>query len=225
MKIFSRQKSIKNKYYHLLAVLIVLFFITPFNINKEIRYFIFPLMFLSAIIFSIRALEVKRPLYIFIALTGALAVILSLLFKFFNIPVGWGLQEIPVIIFAFFLLISIALLISKMFSVSKVTSDTIAGGISVYLLLGFLWTILYYAVYIFDCNAFSFPRQSNEFNLFYFSFSTLTTLGYGDIYPINKLAMSLSNLEVVTGQMYIAIFIARLVGLHSTGIKQMDEKC
>lgn len=225
MRDFLRQKPIQNKYYHLLAVLILLFFIAPFNIGKEMRYLIFPLMFLSAILFSIRALEVKRPLYIFIASTGALAVILALLFKFFNTSVGWVLQEIPVIIFVFFLLISIALLISKMFSVSKVTSDTIAGGISVYLLLGFMWTVIYYAVYIFDCNAFSFPHQFNEFNLFYFSFATLTTLGYGDIYPINKLAMSFSNLEAVTGQMYIAIFIARLVGLYSDNARMEGEKC
>ena len=219
MKFFLRHKPVQDKYYHLLAALIVLFFIIPFNIAEEIRYFIFPFMFLSAILFSIRALEVKRSFYIFIALTGVLAVILDLLFKFFNASAGLVLREIPIIIFAIFLLISIALLISRMFSVPRVTSDTIAGGISVYLLLGFMWTVLYYAVYIFDHNAFSFPHQFNEFNLFYFSFATLTTLGYGDIYPINKLAMSLSNLEVITGQMYIAIFIARLVGLHSVGIK------
>jgi hypothetical protein len=48
----------------------------------------------------------------------------------------------------------------------------------------------------------------------YYSFVTITTLGYGDITPITDLANSFSFLEAVTGQLYIAILIARLVGIH-----------
>jgi voltage-gated potassium channel len=48
----------------------------------------------------------------------------------------------------------------------------------------------------------------------YYSFVTLTTLGYGDITPLTPVARSLSLLEAITGQLYIAILIARLVGIH-----------
>ena len=48
----------------------------------------------------------------------------------------------------------------------------------------------------------------------YFSFITLTTLGYGDVVPVQGFARSLSGAEAVTGQLYVAILIARLVGLH-----------
>jgi hypothetical protein len=51
-------------------------------------------------------------------------------------------------------------------------------------------------------------------SLFYFSFTTLTTLGYGDITPAGKFAQVLANMEAIAGQVYLAIFIARLVGLH-----------
>jgi hypothetical protein len=51
-------------------------------------------------------------------------------------------------------------------------------------------------------------------NFLYYSFVTLTTLGYGDITPASSPARSLSTLEAVTGQLYIAILVARLVGLH-----------
>ena len=50
--------------------------------------------------------------------------------------------------------------------------------------------------------------------MMYFSFSTITTLGYGDIVPNSGLAKMLANLEAITGHMYTTIFIARLVGLH-----------
>jgi len=216
MRRYLWQVLASNKYYHLLAVLVAFFFIVPFGTGGPMQHFVFPLMFLSGILFSLRALEVKRAEFLFMALTGVSALAIGILFEFVQAPAAGCriLLEIPIVIYALFLLMSIALLISKMFAVSKVTSDTIAGGISVYLLLGFLWTVFYYAVYIYDPCAFNFPSPSHQYSLFYSSFSTLTTVGYGDISPVNRMAMSLSNLEAITGQMYVAIFISRLVGLH-----------
>jgi len=214
-------KQIENKYYHLLVVLVIFFFIVPLGLTREMRYLVFPVMFLSSILFSLRALEVRMPVFLLVASTGIIAFILTVLFEFFKLSAaGCFLHEVPLLVYALFLLMSIVLLISKMFSASKVNTDTIAGGISVYLLFGFLWTIFYYAIYLFDQKAFNFPSQFNASSLFYFSFSTLTTVGFGDIYPVNKLAMSLSNLEAIVGQMYIAIFISRLVGLHISTTKK-----
>jgi len=215
VKRFRWQPQVKNKYYHLLAILIAFFFIAPFALEQKTFFSIFSLIFLFGIIFSLRASGTKRS----ISLTAAFLVIAAFFFESFlgsSAVSGTALiiHGIPLLIYAVFLLFSIILLISKMFSASQVTSDTIAGGISVYLLFGILWTLLYYLIYLYDPAAFNFSSQFNVYSLFYFSFSTLTTLGYGDIHPINKLAMSLSNLEVITGQMYIAIFISRLVGLH-----------
>ncbi|MDD5669194.1 MAG: ion channel [Candidatus Omnitrophica bacterium] len=221
MRKIGWQLQMKNKYYHLLALLISFFFIAPFISGQVVHFPIFSLVFLLGIMFTLRALEVKRSIFLFIVLIGVLGLISDLFFNYFS-PMyfkqnyQWG----SILIYANFLLVSIVLLISKMFSVSKVTSDTIAGGISVYLLFGFLWTAFYYAIYIFDRRAFNFSSQFSEYSLFYFSFSTITTLGYGDIYPVNKLAMSISNLEVITGQMYVAIFISRLVGLHTGNFKK-----
>ena len=52
-------------------------------------------------------------------------------------------------------------------------------------------------------------------NLSYFSFVTLTTLGYGDIVPVSGPAKTFSTLEAIVGQLYIALLVARLVGLHT----------
>jgi len=105
-----------------------------------------------------------------------------------------------------------------------VTMDKIYGAICVYLLLGMLWAHLYGILEIAQPGSFSFsgstsPRtlveQSDyrdlEQDLGYYSYVTLTTLGYGDITPVTHRARQLSWLEALFGQLYIAITIARLV--------------
>ena len=97
----------------------------------------------------------------------------------------------------------------------KVTEDTLKGGISIYLMIGILWYMFYELILLIDVDAFSIQIENLEtYKLVYFSYTTLTTLGYGDISPLNKLAMALANLEAIIGQMYPAIFIARLVTLY-----------
>ena len=105
----------------------------------------------------------------------------------------------------------------------KVNGDTIKGGIAVFFLIGTVWSLLYNIVYFLDANAFSKSIEAiNLFDsMFYFSFTTLTTLGYGDITPVSDLARTLANLEAITGMMYPSIFIARLVGLYTA--QEMSE--
>ncbi|MBE9170402.1 two pore domain potassium channel family protein [Pleurocapsales cyanobacterium LEGE 06147] len=97
----------------------------------------------------------------------------------------------------------------------QVDGDILKGGVSVFFLIGILWTFIYQIVLILDSHAFSHSKEIEEYNyLFHFSFTTLTTLGYGDITPINQFAMNLANLEAIVGMMYPSIFIARLVSLY-----------
>jgi hypothetical protein len=85
--------------------------------------------------------------------------------------------------------------------------------------------VLYSAVEYSEPGSFLMPGGSAEGGLlehsalraprlFYFSFVTLTTLGYGDVAPLSERAQALAVGEAIVGQLYIAIFIARLVGLH-----------
>jgi voltage-gated potassium channel Kch len=109
---------------------------------------------------------------------------------------------------------------------NKVTTDTIYGAICVYLLIGIIWLELFSIVEMIEPGSFlsggeNVVKLTGEFhsrpgfnNLLYFSFVTLTTLGYGDIAPATPLAKALSSLEAVVGQLFIAVLIARLVGMH-----------
>ncbi len=115
-------------------------------------------------------------------------------------------------------------LLSTLVHANEVSQDTIVGGICVYLLVGLffavtfmLMTELYPGAFIADGE--TIVRSATDSNtsatkLLYFSFVTLTTLGYGDITPGGDMGRMLSVAEALIGQLYLTIFVARLVALY-----------
>ena len=103
---------------------------------------------------------------------------------------------------------------------SPVTRDKIHGAISVYLLMGLTWASCYSLIHVLQPGAFLVDEAHNPDGAFqfadfvYFSFVTLTTLGYGEITPVSAQARSLAMMEAVSGVLYIAVLVARLVGLY-----------
>ena len=102
-----------------------------------------------------------------------------------------------------------------------VTVEVLCGSIAAYLMLGLMWTVAYWLVdQLTPGGAFSFNTNGggqsiNGFTGFYFSFITLSTVGYGDITPVSRFARWLAALEAMTGLLYVAVLIARLVSLYS----------
>ncbi len=123
-----------------------------------------------------------------------------------------------------FLLLTITLLLRHLFQESLVTFDTISAALCAYLLLGVLWAFLYSTIVVFQPDAFLAPASGQEQIMrfgaansampLYFSYVTLTTLGYGDIVPLSMSARMFTTLEAIMGQMFLAVLVARLVGLH-----------
>ena len=115
------------------------------------------------------------------------------------------------------------LILVDIFRSKMVTLDIIAAGISVYLFFGNIFGFIYAIIGRLDPNAFNIPAATASYlgdnlsdisSATYFSFVTLTTLGYGDITPINGVARSLAFLEAAMGQIYLTVLIASLVGIH-----------
>jgi hypothetical protein len=104
----------------------------------------------------------------------------------------------------------------------SVNTEVLCASISAYLMLGLMWTLAYWLVdQLTPGGAFSYntnagTRSINGFNGFYFSFVTLSTVGYGDITPVSRIARWLAAMEAMTGLLYVAVLIARLVSLYST---------
>jgi len=103
----------------------------------------------------------------------------------------------------------------------SVNAEVLCASISAYLLLGLMWTMAYWLVdqltpggaFYFNANAGT--QSINGFTGFYFSFITLSTVGYGDIVPVSRIARWLAAMEAMTGLLYVAVLIARLVSLYS----------
>ena len=102
----------------------------------------------------------------------------------------------------------------------RVTTDTILGAISAYILIGLSWGMAYMAFEVVHPGSFTtatgaISEVTNGFSqLIYYSFVCLTTLGFGDINPLYPPVRALSYLEAITGQIYLTVLVARFVGLH-----------
>ena len=113
---------------------------------------------------------------------------------------------------------------------TPVTGDKICGAVSAYMLMGIIWSFVYSIFYLLDPGCIKVPEHLlstetvNSTWTSYFSFTTLTTLGYGDITPIKPGAQSYAIMEAVAGQMFVAVIIARLIAMHISHVsKQAPE--
>jgi len=106
-------------------------------------------------------------------------------------------------------------LLMQIFRTGRVTHVRIQGAIAVYLLFGVAWAHAYHVVNMLHPGSFAAPagELSVPADWIYFSFITLTTVGYGDITPVSTLSRALAIAEALVGQLYLAIMVARLVAM------------
>ena len=131
---------------------------------------------------------------------------------------------------AIFLGLVIFMLLKAIASANRIRGDTVAGAICVYLLVGLFWAMLYGMVEIAEPGSFRAPDDLTnaagilipEFSFAYYSYVTLTTLGYGDITPVSYRAQTLSWMEAVVGVTFMATAIALLVSQMVVG--RRDER-
>ena len=146
-----------------------------------------------------------------------IAVLLALL-SIFGVKLGPSTSQrvvevVDLLIYVAMLAIFTALMVKRFLPSGIPPTHRIAGAITVYLLIGLLWRKLYQVVELISPGSFRIPEGESidAASLYYFSFVTLATLGYGDISPVNIVARNLSVLEAIVGQLYLVILISRLV--------------
>jgi len=171
----------------------------------------------------------------FILISGSLFVLDKVILRFFvlgsvlvTLALHWityigdvdglaSLIELSDIICCGMLLV---IVLMQVFREGPITIHRIAGAVAVYLLIGLMWAFVYQFIALQSTAAFKLPAAPETYtpetlqaNLLYFSFVTLTTLGYGDILAVHPSARMLVMLEALTGQLFPAILLARLVSL------------
>jgi hypothetical protein len=131
------------------------------------------------------------------------------------------------------LVMTILMMLNTLMRTRRVSHDTIVGGICVYLMLGLAFASAYQIAMVIDPSVLAkdgvplgeaVTNAGNQSaQILYYSYVTLTTLGFGDITPRAEPVQLLTVVEAVVGQLYVAIFIARLMGLYIAGDREPAE--
>lgn len=124
----------------------------------------------------------------------------------------------------------VANLLRYILRASRVDTEVLCAGMSGYLLIGLLWSLGYVLLAYLSPGAFSFPtdptgtQKMTTFNAFYFSFTTISTVGFGDIAPVSKVARTMAVMESITGMFYVAVLISRLVAMYSPQTSEANQE-
>lgn len=202
----------------LLAFLAATFFLSyPFVVWPVGKLFV--LMFFSFLLLS-GAFIVFKKRTLGVIVSGV--VFISLILHWVNFyQLAEGLD--PWVAFFNFLFCGLLafIVLILVFREGPVTTHRITGAIVAYMLVGLMGGFLYELIALLVPGAFKLPQEMTVYtadmlrnNLIYFSFETLTTLGYGDVLAVHPVARMLVILEALVGQLFPAILLARLVSLH-----------
>ncbi len=208
------QPLYKSRFFYLIVTILAMILVPPFFKEFVGLRLLLDIFFSVIFISGIYAISHKKH-YIVFAVLLALPMIISLWAKYFFVSdyvviVG----RLFGILFFGFAIIPISQFIYK---AEDVTKDVLFAAIVVYLLIALMWTFLYGLLEIIQPGSFKIPdvqiQEASQLFLYY-SFVTITTLGYGDITPVTEKATSLAVVEAIVGQIYLVVVVAWLVGMH-----------
>ena len=173
------------------------------------------IFFAFALMSGLHAVSGQTRQLRFALLLASAIIVLGLLHYTLHIQVFLRLQQGLGGVFLIQMLVMIWIHIEKE---NEVTLDLIMASACAYILIGLVWAYFYHFVEVLHPKSFTLPWTPGDdlWDFYYYSFVTLTTVGYGDILALTKAARALSILEALTGQLYLAIMISRLVGLHAS---------
>lgn len=213
------QKLWHNHFFGLLFCLIGFFMVLPFFQGHILAEEMIFLALTIVVLFTLRTLYAETRHIIVIASLGGCVFLLNLL--------GYCTSDarfdcVSLFMYMLFFGYAAILIFGIIFSNRGVTLNIIAGAICLYLFIGLAWGLLFGVMDFLLPHAFHLPTAPAAkslldnilLNFIYYSFTTLTTIGFGDIVPLAAPARYFSFIEAVIGQMYIGVLVARLVGIH-----------
>jgi hypothetical protein len=210
----SRWPWIRHRFIFLLASIFLLLVVAPFLVDFARLRFLFN-AFLSAVLISAVYAVSQKIRNLVVAALLAIPMLISIWTQYFvrNDAIFLIGRICGVLYIAF----TIYHILRHIFREQEVTKDTIAGAASVYMLFALMWTFIYGVLELLQPGSFAISTahtQGNQNIFLYYSFVTITTLGYGDITPVTNISTSLAVLEAVVGQLYLVVLVSWLVGMY-----------
>jgi hypothetical protein len=212
----------QNNFIYLFFSLITLLFSAavlgelPSSFGEDFFSFITLLMLLTSIKSIKTEVTWNRTVYVVIGFF----ILLTLLGKFF--PQSFYVHFILITLLVFFIG-SFAMAAKQVLLVGDIDGNKIIGSLTLYILLGLIWATIYLLILVMDPQAFSGIDAGSWQEIFsrvaYYSFVTLTTLGYGDILPTNHIAEFFVYMEAIVGVFYMAIIVSSLISLRLAALQ------
>ena len=206
-----------NKAEVLLASLLFLILVVPIAEEADAPNFSVGVLALPVMISAVLHVSTSR-------VHCATAAIIALIWFCLNIFVPDMATSVwPIALYGLLLGFVAYALLGHIFHATHIDRSLIASAVTVYLLLGVIWGAVYLIIYRLNPEAFVVSNVDPIYatsHFLYYSYITLTTLGYGDFAPVSPTARILSAMEAVTGVLYTGVLIARLISLFGKDLKE-----
>lgn len=206
------------RYLNLLVAIVGMMIISPFTSRSPALRIVNNIVLTLVLLSVVNTVKRQRATLLIGLVLGVPWVLLAWLHLIFSITIHPGILSLSSMIFDGYI---IFILLRNIIRAKKITADILYGAVSGYILLGIFFTSLYlFLDAITPTELFVYAGAGTTGGLidgtgmFYFSFVTLTTLGYGDIQPVADVSKIFAVIEAMTGVLYSAALIGRLIGLY-----------
>ncbi len=203
-----------NRFVLLLVNLVLLLMLAPLAQMAGLGTLPLLILFALVILFAVNAASDRKSHVIIAAALAAPSIILSWTGELTRFSEAKIFADVTSMTMLFF---TTGVILARIVQVRESNFNVISGAAAVYLLFALSWAVSYELIEILAPGSFanlSAGATESLHQFLYYSLTTLTTLGYGDITPINPFARIWSTLEAVTGVLYVAVLVARLVSMY-----------
>jgi hypothetical protein len=214
-------KRFRLRHLELLIALVTMMVVESFTAHATtFDRFLFATLLFAIVLAAVRSSSRSRRRLFSMLVIGALTTVSAVALEWHPSSRSYAMLCVGYLAFFVLLLVSLG---ENVFGDGVVDVDRILGAVCIFFVMGLTWAFAYALLELLQPGAFRLSDgasyNANHLGpvdeLIYFSHVTLTTLGYGDVVPVTKPARTLATLEAMTGQLYLAIVIARLVGMHA----------
>lgn len=224
----SLQQGVNLKHVVLMILLLGLLLFRPLVPSEVVDAVFLPTMIVSA---WLAGGKTRSSLIVTVVSSlGAFGVLLFDLLAheqfsaFFHQPLGFPVAAAILVLFVY----SAVVILRSLLTTERVFVNEIIGTFNLYLIMGYIWSYVYLLVEQSAPGSFQFSDTSSALGLrlIYFSFVTLTTVGFGDTLPASPMAQMLVVLEAIIGQFYVAVVVAYLVSMfiiHELASRNKDD--